>query len=314
MLAHTGHPADSGALGYSESSSAPASSASTCSRCTFTRRSIVPRISRAASTPLAACVSCWRIRRPSSSAPSRALDLGAQRATRPARRRRRAPSARGRGRAGRRPGAPSAALLGVVDHEQLVAVDLAQRLHARRQLLLGGHDPDAERRRRAGPSPRRARRARPSWPRASSWPRTRSARAAEPEQPSIATSTSPLRPPTPGRSPTASQSSPGRRRSRRSRRTPPPRTGGPWRSSGRARRRPRAPSPSRPAASRSRAAARRSAGSSRAGGRAAGRTTGGSPPPRGFWNAASGLDSSAEENWLEQPLARLVEQLGRPRC
>src|SRR5215217_1221740 len=34
------------------------------------------------------------------------------------------------------------ALVGVVDDEDLVAVDLAQRLDARGQLLLGGHDPD----------------------------------------------------------------------------------------------------------------------------------------------------------------------------
>ena len=147
-------------------------------------------------------------------------------------------------------GAPSGALLGVVDHEQLVAVDLAQRLRARRQLLLGRARPRRRRRRRAGPSPRRAPRARPSWPRASSWPRRRSARAAEPEQPSIADQHVALA------AADARQVADRvavvalrRRRSRRSPRTPPPRTGGPWRSSGRARRRPRAPSRARPAAS-----------------------------------------------------------------
>ena len=69
------------------------------------------------------------------------------------------------------------AVVGVERHEELVAVELAQRVRARGQLALGRGRRARRSRRRASPSPRRARRAPRSWTAWGSWPRRRSCRA-----------------------------------------------------------------------------------------------------------------------------------------
>ena len=178
----------------------------------------------------------------------RALDLGAQRAgVEPVAGR----LGHQRAGAGERVGdleRRAAALLGVEDDEQLVAVDLAQLRRRGRAAAPRTARPRRRSRRRAAPSRRRARRPPCSSARTRSWPRTRSARAAGPRRRRRRRARRPCgRRCRAGRRPRRSRRrAPGR--SRRRPRTPPPRTGGPWRSSARARRRPRPASRARPAA------------------------------------------------------------------
>ena len=248
------------------------------------------------------------MRRTSSIAPQRALDLGlADRRGVDARRPRRAPSARARGPACRRPRARAASRpRGRRRRTSLSPLYSRSCVHARRAA-------GPRRARRARRSRRCARRSAPSSSSsasvlrqlASSWPRRRCGPRAGPAQPSIADQTSPLRPPVPGTSPTASQSSPWRDGDRVDRLEHGLLVGAALGGRARrARRRPRRLLASRPAAWRPRAC-RPAICSFIAlqAGRPAARRRGLITASVPALKSASGLCASAEENCLQQVLA-----------